>query len=406
MTKGSSVGARAHRADYVLALSIFTLLSIGLVIIYSISPILSQKLTGNADRNYYFLNQIKYIGIGLGVWIVTSGIRYDFWKKYASLLLGISILGLFALLIPGISRASHGATRWIDIGPFSIQPAEVMKVALILYLAAWFEKRSDDIRSFWDGLVPFIIMVGLASFVIVVFQRDMGTMLVLAGAAVAMFFTAGIRWTHLGVLFGAGLAAGLAAIVAFPHRISRVLTFLDPTKDSSGSGYHINQALIAIGSGGILGVGLGHSIQVYGYLPEAANDSIFAIIAEEFGLIGSLIIVGLFGFVVYRGFVIAKAAPDTFSRLTATGISAWFGLQAAINIGAMLSIVPLTGIPLPWISYGGTSLIISMFGAGILLNISKFTQREESYANRSERRGDSRAYNANSSYQRRVKIAR
>lgn len=406
MTKASSPVARAHRADYVLALSIFTLLSIGLVIIYSISPILSQKLTGNADRNYYFLNQIKYIGIGLAVWIVTAGIRYDFWKKYASFLLGISILGLFALLIPGISRASHGATRWIDIGPFSVQPAEVMKVALILYLAAWFEKRSDDVRSFWDGLVPFIIMVGLASFVIVVFQRDMGTMLVLAGAAVAMFFTAGIRWTHLGILFGTGLAAGLAAIVAFPHRVSRVLTFLDPTKDSSGTGYHINQALIAIGSGGILGVGLGHSIQVYGYLPEAANDSIFAIIAEEFGLIGSLIIVGLFGFVVYRGFVIARAAPDSFSRLTATGISAWFGLQAAINIGAMLSIVPLTGIPLPWISYGGTSLIISMFGAGILLNISKYTIREESYANRSERRGDSRAYNANSSYQRRVKVAR
>lgn len=406
MTKASSVVTRAHRADYVLALTIFTLLSIGLVIIYSISPILSQKLTGNADRNYYFLNQIKYIGIGLVVWIVTSGIRYDFWKKYATYLLGISIIGLFALLIPGISRASHGATRWIDIGPFSIQPAEVMKVALILYLAAWFEKRSDDIRSFWDGLVPFIIMVGLASFVIVVFQRDMGTMLVLAGAAVAMFFTAGIRWTHLGILLATGISAGLAAIIAFPHRVSRVLTFLDPTKDSSGTGYHINQALIAIGSGGILGVGLGHSIQVYGYLPEAANDSIFAIIAEEFGLIGSLIIVGLFGFVVYRGLVIAKAAPDTFSRLTATGISAWFGLQAAINIGAMLSIVPLTGIPLPWISYGGTSLIISMFGAGILLNISKFTQREESYANRSERRGDSRAYNANSSYQRRVKIAR
>jgi len=205
---------------------------------------------------------------------------------------------------------------------------------------------------------------------------------------------------------GSGIGAGLAAIAAFPHRMSRILTFLDPTKDTSGTGYHINQALIAIGSGGVLGVGLGHSIQVYGYLPEAANDSIFAIIAEEFGLIGSLAIVTLFGFVVYRGLLVARSAPDTFSRLTATGISVWFGLQAAINIGAMLSIVPLTGIPLPWISYGGTSLIISMLGAGILLNISKYTIREESNANRSERRGDSRAYNANSSYQRRVKIAR
>ena len=406
MTKVSSVAARAHRADYVLALAIFVLVSIGLVIIYSISPILSQKLVGNADRNYYFMNQIKYVGIGLVVWIVASQIRYDIWKRYAGLMLGVSIIGLLALLIPGISRASHGATRWIDIGPFSIQPAEVMKIALILYLAAWFEKRSEDVRSFMDGVVPFMIMVGAASFVIVVFQRDMGTMLVLAGAATAMFFTAGIRLRHLALLLGTFMAAGFAAIVAFPHRIGRVLTFLDPSKDASGTGYHINQALIAIGSGGAFGVGLGHSIQVYGYLPEAANDSIFAIIAEEFGLFGSYAIIVLFGFVVYRGLKVAQSAPDSFSRLTATGISVWFGLQAAINIGAMLSIVPLTGIPLPWISYGGTSLIISMFGAGILLNISKYTIREESHANRSLRRGDSRAYNPNSSYQRRVKVAR
>lgn len=406
MTQKHFTAARAHRGDYVLALAIFTLMSVGLIIIYSISPILSQKLVGNADRNYYFLNQIKYIGIGLVIWVLASSIRYDVWKRYAGIMLGASILGLVALLIPGISHASHGATRWIDVGPFSIQPAEIMKIALILYLATWFEQRSDDIRSFMDGVVPFMIMVGSACFVIVVFQRDMGTMLVLAGAAIAMYFTAGIRWTHLSLLLGTGLVAGLLAIVAFPHRMSRVLTFFDPTKDASGSGYHINQALIAIGSGGVLGVGLGHSIQVYGYLPEAANDSIFAIIAEESGLIGSFAIILLFGFVVYRGLKVAQAAPDTFSRLTATGISTWFGLQAVINIGAMLSLVPLTGIPLPWISYGGTSLIISMFGAGILLNISKYTIREESHANRSERRGDSRAYNANSSYQRRVKIAR
>jgi cell division protein FtsW len=188
--------------------------------------------------------------------------------------------------------------------------------------------------------------------------------------------------------------------------MSRVLTFLDPSKDASGSGYHINQALIAIGSGGLFGVGLGHSIQVYGYLPEAANDSIFAIFAEEFGLIGSTAMVVLFGYVVYRGLTIARAAPDMFARLVATGVAVWFGLQAVINIGAMLSIVPLTGIPLPFISYGGTSLIVSLFGAGILLNISKYTIREESYANSSQRRGIGRAYNANPSYQRRVKSAR
>lgn len=406
MTRAGGFAARAHRPDYTLAIGTFVMVAIGLVMIYSISPILSQKLVGNADRNFYFLNQIKYIGIGLVVWIVASQIRYDFWKRYAKLFLVIASLGLLALLIPGITHSSHGATRWLDIGPISVQPAEVMKIALILYLATWFESRAADLKSFWDGVFPFIIMVGTASFVIVIFQRDMGTMLVLAGAAVAMIFTAGIRWTHFALLMAAGTAAGLAAIVAFPHRVSRVLTFLDPSKDAAGTGYHINQALIAIGSGGLFGVGLGHSIQVYGYLPEAANDSIFAIIAEEFGLIGSVAIVVLFGYIVYRGLLVARAAPDSFARLTATGIAAWFGLQAVINIGAMLAIVPLTGIPLPFISYGGTSLIVSLFGAGILLNISKYTIREESYANRSERRGISRPYNANPSYQRRVKVAR
>lgn len=406
MVRAAVPNVRAHRGDYLLAIAIFILMSIGLVMIYSISPILSQKLVGNPDRNYYFINQIRYIGLGLVVWIVASQIRYDRWKRYSGLMLILSILGLLALLIPGISKASHGATRWIDIGPISVQPAEIMKVALILYLAAWFERRGEELKSFMDGVVPFMIMVGAACFTIVIFQRDMGTMLVLAGATTAMIFAAGIRGSHFAALGGIFGAAGVAVIAAFPHRISRVMTFLDPSKDASGSGYHINQALIAIGSGGLAGVGLGHSIQVYGYLPEAANDSIFAIIAEEFGLIGSLALVVLFGYVVYRGFKIAHAAPDMFSRLVATGIAAWFGLQSAINIGAMLSLVPLTGIPLPFISYGGTSLIISLFGAGILLNISKYTTREESYANRSQRRGDSRAYNANSSYQRRVKVAR
>jgi cell division protein FtsW len=191
-----------------------------------------------------------------------------------------------------------------------------------------------------------------------------------------------------------------------PHRLSRLATFLNPQLDASGTGYHINQALIAIGSGGIFGLGLGKSIQVYGYLPEAANDSIFAIIGEEFGMIGGLAIVVAFGILVYRGLQVARSAPDMFARLTATGIALWLLFQALINIGAMLSLVPLTGIPLPFISYGGTSLIISLFGAGILLNISKYTVREVNDANSRQRRGDSRPYFANPGNQRRVKVAR
>jgi cell division protein FtsW len=205
---------------------------------------------------------------------------------------------------------------------------------------------------------------------------------------------------------GSAAALGWLAVLIAPHRLSRLTTFLDPGRDLTGQGYHINQALIAIGSGGLMGLGLGHSIQVYGYLPEAANDSIYAIIAEEFGFIGSVAIIGLFGVLVYRGLQVARSAPDLFGRLVATGISLWFLFQAGINIGAMLGVMPLTGIPLPFISYGGTSLIISLFGAGILLNISKFTVREGSDANNRQRRGDSGSYLANLGNQRRVKAAR
>jgi cell division protein FtsW len=240
--------------------------------------------------------------------------------------------------------------------------------------------------------VPFMIMTGAACFVIVVLQRDMGTTAVLAGAALGMYFAAGIAWRHLAMLLVAGIAASWAAVVAFPHRMERVTAFISPEQHCGGVGYHICQALIAIGSGGILGLGLGKSIQVYGYLPEAANDSIFAIIAEEFGLLGAAAVVVLFGYLVYRGLTVARLAPDMFARLMATGISLWFLLQAFINIGAMLSLVPLTGIPLPFISYGGTSLVISLLAAGMLLNISKYTIREGSDANSSQRRGNSRTH--------------
>jgi cell division protein FtsW len=325
----------------VIALVITILLAIGLVLMYSISPILSHKLVGSADRNYYFVNQLKYVAVGVVAWIAVTAIPFERWRKLAPWLLGVSIVGLIGLLIPAISQSSHGATRWLDLRIFSVQPAEVLKLALILYLALWFERRGDDIRSFMDGVVPFGIMVLAACFVVVVLQRDMGTMLVIAGAVIGMYVAAGLRWRHFAAVFGVGGVLGWLAVVLFPHRVSRIATFLDPQCDDPAhalnDSMHVCQALLGVGSGGIFGVGLGHSIQVYGYLPEAANDSIFSVIAEEFGLIGSLVIVGLFGILVYRGLMVAKQAPDVFSRLVATGISLWLLLQAARTIGAMLS---------------------------------------------------------------------
>lgn len=392
-SKAGSV-ARAHRPDYVLMISIFVLLAFGLIMMYNINPALSQKLTGSVDQNYYFRNQLVNVLVGLGVWFVASRIPYQKWRDWAPWVLGAAIIGLAALWVPGLAFEKNGATRWIHIGPASFQPAELLKFAMVIYLAAWFEKRGRDLKSWSDGVVPFGIMLLAASIVVVVFQRDLGTMLVMAFASLGMFFVAGIRWQHFLSLIGIGLALGWASIAAFPHRMSRLATFLDPGKDAAGGGYHVSQALIGIGSGGLFGLGLGKSIQIYGYLPEASNDSIFAVIAEEFGLVGSLLLIGLFGLLVYRGLKIAENAPDVFSRLLAAGITLVFLFQAIINIAAMLALVPLTGIPLPFISYGGSSLVLMLLGAGILVNISKYTTKENRNATSSQWRGVGRSRDA------------
>jgi cell division protein FtsW len=400
---------RGHHPDYLLALGVFVLLAIGLILIYSISPILSQSLAGKAGRNYYFVNQVQYLVLGLVAWAVVSRIPYRLWKRWAPWLMGVSIILLLLLFTP-LRYSSLGATRWVKLGPLTMQPAELLKFSLIVYLAAWFERRADDLQTFWDGVLPFIVMVGLASFVIVVLQKDMGTMLVVLFSAIGMYFAAGLRWKHLVTVLGIAFILGAFAIAAFPHRVQRVTTFAHLNCQESaaalGDSYQVCQALLAVGSGGLGGVGLGHSIQVYGYLPEAANDSIFAIIGEEFGVIGSLAVVGLFGFVVYRGFLIAMEAPDMFSRLTAIGISLWLLFQSVINIGAMLALLPLTGIPLPFISYGGSSLVITLVGVGVLLQISRFTVKEATHADSRERRGNRRAHLADTGYGRRVNVPR
>jgi len=402
---------RPHHPDYGLAVIVAILLAIGLVIMYSISPILSHKLSANTPSSYYFVNQMRYVILGVLFWIGATAVPYVRWRAWAPKFLGVSAVLVLALVVPGIAHSSNGATRWLQVGPLTVQPAEILKVALILYLAAWFERRGREVGSFSAGVVPFLIMTGVALFAVVVLQKDFGTAVVIAGAVVAMYFTAGLKWQHLAGVAAVGALAAVLTVLPFPHRMQRVNTFLHLSCSNleqlaTSPDYHTCQALIAAGSGGVFGLGLGHSIQVYGYLPEAANDSIFAIIAEEFGLFGSLVIIGLFGLLVWRGLQVARAAPDTFSRLVAVGISIWMLVQALVNIAAMIALIPLTGIPLPFISYGGTSLVVSLFGMGILLNISKYTVSEGYDANSRQRRGDSRAYLAGAGNLRRVKIAR
>lgn len=397
---------RSHRPDYLMALGVFALLAVGLILMYSVSPILSHRLSGNVDRNYYFYNQLKYVVIGLVAWLVATSVSYERWRRLAPILMLAAIMSLLALLVPGLRYSQNGATRWLNLGIVTFQPAELLKLALVVYLASWLERRGQEVTSLIDGVMPFAFMLIVACFVIVVWQRDMGTMMVVALLALGMYYVAGIRLTHLAVVLGGGIAAGWAAILTAPHRLDRLASFLDPTRDATGTGYHISQALIAVGSGGLFGVGLGHSLAVYGYLPEASNDSVFAVIAEEFGFIGSLALVALYGFVIWRGIKVARTAPDTYSRLLATGITIWLLSQAIINIAAMLSLVPLTGIPLPFISYGGTSLIVTLVAVGILQNISKYTVMEVHDANSRQWGRNGRPHYANSSGRRRPQIAR
>lgn len=387
---------RGHKADYVLLAVVGALLAIGMIMMYSISPVLSYKLYGSTSRNYYFFGQLVNTFVALVMMWLATRLYYPNWKKYSVFLLGLTVFTLILVTLPGLSFTKNGATRWIRLGPASFQPAELLKLTTVIYLAAWFESRRQQMANWREVLMPFALMLAAASFVIVVIQRDMGTMMVLAAAVLGLYFVAGAPLKQYAALISATLGLAVLAVIAFPHRLERLTVFLDPSKDPTGIGYHINQALIAIGSGGFLGRGLGHSYQIYGYLPEAANDSIFAVIGEEFGFIGALLMIVLFCVVVQRGLRIARNAPDTFSRLLALGITMWLGFQALINIAAMLSLVPLTGIPLPFISYGGSSLMLSLIGVGILLNISKFTNLEAAHADSSQWRRVRRPHLADS----------
>lgn len=356
--------------DKPLLFSVLALMVFGLIMISSAGIIYSQTRFGDA---YYFFRRQLFFGAipGLLVMYFVQKIDYHYWKKITFPLFLVSIIFLLLLFVPGIGIKVYGATRWIDLGPISFQPSEMAKFALIIYLATWLESKGERrIRDFFEGLVPFMGIVGLLGFLILK-QPDMGTLGVLVLIAVSIFFVSGAKISHLLALGSFGFLIVFLLVKLEPYRFDRILAFLDRGGDPQGIGYQINQALLAVGSGGVFGLGLGHSRQKFNYLPEPVGDSIFAIIGEELGMIGALILVGLFLTLAYRGFSIAKNAPDEFGRLVAIGIIAWIVFQAFINIAANTALVPLTGIPLPFVSYGGTSLIFLLFAIGVLMNISK-----------------------------------
>lgn len=359
------------KMDFWLLFVVFILCVFGLLMVYSSSAVVSIQEYGVS--NFYFKKQLLWLVIGLVVMGIFSAIDFRFWQKNALWLLLITIFLLIFVLL--FSEDVSGAHRWITIGGFTLQPSEICKLTFVLYLAAWLAKKREGVLKFRSGFLAFVVIVVIIAFLIMK-EPDMGTMSIIALAAVVMFYVSGASLTHLGI--GLAGVAGIfyLLIKSAPYRMQRFLVFLNPSGEKLGASYHINQAFLAIGSGGLWGRGFGNSKQKYLYLPEAHTDSIYAIVVEELGFLRALLVLAAFLFVAWRGYLIAKAAPDDFSRLAAVGITSWIIIQTLVNIGAMLGLLPLTGIPLPFISYGGSSLIVLLAAVGILLNISKQTTRQ------------------------------
>jgi len=360
-----------HKPNYGLIITVFALVIFGLVMIASSSSVLSYERFGY--NTYYLRHQFFYGAIlGLIAWLFFAKVDYHKWQKWAFLTLLISLILLIFVFVPGVGLGFKGAQRWIGFGPFSFQPTELLKLTFVLYLATWLSKKGDQVSHFQYGFLPFLAVLAVISFLIVL-QPDIGTLSVILLTAVIIFYLAGARFLHLSMV-GAILAlAFLFLILIAPYRMNRLTVFRNPETDLQGIGYHLNQALIAEGSGGLWGLGLGQSRQKYNYLPEASGDSIFAIICEELGFLRSIALVSLFIFLGYQGLKVSRGAPDKFGRLLAGGITSWLTFQALVNILALIGLLPLTGIPLPLVSYGGSAMVISLVGIGILTNISKQT---------------------------------
>ena len=371
----SNILGRRHRPDYILMLTIVMLLAIGLIVIYSVSPAISAQLSGDVDPNHFMYRQLIFLVLGFGVFGATSMLPLSLWSKLQKYIIWFAVISFFFLLIPALSLNYGGATRWVHIGPINYQPAELLKFGLIFNLAIFFAHRiKNGILESKETTYAFSTIMGAIGLEIVVLQKDLGTMIPIVAIMLTALYLSGISMRRFSMIVATIVIGGVLAIAGAGHRRARVLTFLHPENDASGSGYHINQALIAVGSGGMFGRGLGRSVQAYGYLPEAANDSIFAIMAEKFGFIGMIVVFAIYGAMLFRIITIVNKAPNNYLKLVSGGVFAWMTVQAFVNIGAMLSIMPLTGVTLPLLSFGGTSLIFTLAALGIVFHISRYTK--------------------------------
>ena len=355
--------------DRTLLIIVITLVVIGFLIFSSAS--LGLLAREGARFSSVAFSQIVFgiIGGGIGMFL-TSQIYYRNWRKFAFYIFGGTCLLTLTVFIPGIGQEYGGAQRWIQIAGFSFQPAELLKIGFVIYMATWLSGVQKQVRTLKYGTVPFIGIIILIGAILLK-QPDTDTFLLMGTAGLAMFITAGGRWRDVGIMFLAGILLLAALALTRPYIMDRFTTFLDPSVDPQGKSYQIQQSLIAVGSGGFAGRGFGQSIQKFEYLPEPIGDSVFAVFAEEFGFLGSVLLIALFAFFTFRGYKIATHAADLFGMLLVVGFMTLIVIQAFLNIAAMLSLAPLMGLPLPFVSHGGTALLTTLTAVGIVLNVSK-----------------------------------
>lgn len=413
---------RQHRPDYQIVLYMGLLMLLGLIVMYAIGPQRANVLnnaygTDFYTSTYFFIKQSVSLLLALAVFVAFTKIPYTLVQKHASTILVVGFMACLTLAVAGwlelsIAKCSLGACRWFNLGPLgSMQPAELLKFGILVSSAAFLGSRVSKglINNFEKTIIPFAIIMGAAAFLVVIVQNDLGTGLSLAAIAGAMLMIAGLSARTGALLFGAGIVLVSIFIVIAPHRIERMVTFLgiDSGQNAQDEGYHIKNAKIAIGTGGLFGVGIGNSVQATGYLPEAINDSVFAIMGETFGFVGLVVILFLFLSLLLRLLTMINHLADPWMRLVVAGVFGWLAAHVFLNVAAMIGVAPLTGITLPLLSFGGTSMIFIAAALGLAFQLSKYTShssisvKEEGHEGPSSRRGVRRTrYASRRSYTR------
>jgi len=374
--------------DQVLLFVTITLALVGLVMMFSASAVMAGKRFD--DSWYYLKRQLIWLTLGLTLLHLVSRIDYIWWKRLAWPLLGLVMVLLVMVLVPSISGFINGARRWLPLGPISVQPAEMAKLSVVIYLAGYLARKEDRLQDFASGLLPPLLIIGMLSGLILR-EPDLGTVVVMGLVVGALLFVGGARLSHLFMFALCSILIGLALVLTSEYRLPRLLTFLDPSKDPLNAGHQITQSFLAFGNGGLFGVGLGEGKQKLLFLPEPHTDFVLALVGEEIGFVGTAIIILLFAVFVIRGFQISTRARTPFGRYLGVGITTLIGIQALINACVVTGLLPTKGLTLPFVSYGGSSLVVSLIAVGILLSISRDRQagREEA-RHRSGRRWTTR----------------